>query len=206
MVPTWLEASYDSHHAHMKPQLETPQDIRQHIWKELGRASQDRHHEWRTPVLATVGTDGSVNARTVVLREVNAQTQTLQIFTDARSSKVQELGQQAHAVFVFWSKRLGWQLRVRADISVQTSGPEVQVLWDRVKQSAAAADYLSATAPGSALTSAETVSGESVSADSNQHHFARLTAQVSEMDWLELGRAGHRRAKMTQDLWEWLTP
>ena len=39
----------------MKNVLREPLDIRQQIWKELGRASVDRHHEWRTPVLATVG-------------------------------------------------------------------------------------------------------------------------------------------------------
>ena len=45
----------------MKKDVQTPQEIRQQIWMELGRASQDRHHAWRTPVLATVGVDGAVN-------------------------------------------------------------------------------------------------------------------------------------------------
>lgn len=185
----------------MKTRLEQPRDIRLQIWKELGRASQDRHHEWRTPVLATVGRDGAANARTVVLREVNVQAQTLQIFTDARSAKVQELMHQAQAVLVFWSKRLCWQLRVRACITIQTHGPEVEALWDRVKQSAAAGDYLSPVAPGSWLTLAKVTSGEA-----NQHHFTRLTAQVVEMDWLALGREGHRRAKIGADTWDWLAP
>jgi hypothetical protein len=45
----------------VKKDFQTPQEIRQPIWKELGRASQDLHHAWRTPVLATVGKDGAVN-------------------------------------------------------------------------------------------------------------------------------------------------
>ena len=185
----------------MKTRLEDPQDIRQQIWKELGRASLDRHHEWRTPVLATVGSDGAANARTVVLREVDAKAQTLQIFTDARSVKVQELTQQAHAVLVFWSKRLSWQLRVRADITIQTHGLAVEMLWDRVKQSAAAGDYLSPVAPGSLLAS-----NKVTSTAANQHHFTLLTAHVLDMDWLELGREGHRRAKIGADTWNWLAP
>ncbi len=185
----------------MKTRLEEPQDIRQQIWKELGRASQDRHHEWRTPVLATVGSDGAANARTVVLREVDLKAQTLHIFTDARSAKVQELKHQAHAVLVFWSKRLSWQLRVRACITIQTHGPEVEALWDRVKQSAAAGDYLSPVAPGSLLASTKVTTGEAT-----QHHFALLTAKVVDMDWLELGREGHRRAKIGADTWDWLAP
>lgn len=42
----------------MKIHLQTPEDIRPQIWKELGRASLDRHHEWRTPVLASADADG----------------------------------------------------------------------------------------------------------------------------------------------------
>ncbi len=44
------------------------------VWAQLQRASVDRHHEWRTPVLASNGLDGSVQARTVVLRRVVVET------------------------------------------------------------------------------------------------------------------------------------
>jgi pyridoxine/pyridoxamine 5'-phosphate oxidase len=90
----------------MKKNFQTPQEIRQQIWKELGRASQDRHHAWRTPVLATVNDCGAVNARTVVLRSVDQASQTLQIFTDQRSPKLVEIVNEPKAIFVFWSARL----------------------------------------------------------------------------------------------------
>lgn len=32
--------------AAVKVRLETPQEIRHQIWKELGRATHDRHHAW----------------------------------------------------------------------------------------------------------------------------------------------------------------
>ena len=38
------------------------------------------------------------------------------------------------------------------------------------------------------------------------HHFALLSAQVLEMDWLELRREGHRRASLRPDSWRWLAP
>lgn len=85
----------------MKVDFQTCQEIRQQIWKELGRASQDRHHAWRTPVLATTGQDGTVNARTVVLRSVDQAGQTLQFFTDQRSPKVAEIANEPKAMFVF---------------------------------------------------------------------------------------------------------
>ena len=186
----------------MKHGLEKSQDIRQQIWKELERASVDRHHAWRTSVLATVGYDGSPNARTVVLRKVDTNQQTLCFYTDARSTKVSELTKEPKAVLAFWSARLNWQLRVKVEISVATDGPELQALWQRVQQSASAGDYMATEAPGT-----ERPAGFSIAQNlSGDHHFALLNAQVLQMDWLELGHGAHRRARLSADTWHWLIP
>ena len=154
-------------------------------------------------MLATVCKNSLVNARTVVLRAVDPIQGQIQIFTDARSPKVTEIGDTSNAVFVFWSTKLSWQIRVRVDISVLTTGPAVAALWERVKQSASAGDYLSPSAPGSLLSSD---ASESVEIGHAEPNFAVLNAQVREIDWLELARTGHRRARLTSDSWEWLTP
>ena len=70
----------------MLPRLDSPTDLRQSIWHHLTRAPHDRHHPWRTPVLATTTPEGEPNARTVVLRAANAAQQTLTAFTDHRST------------------------------------------------------------------------------------------------------------------------
>jgi hypothetical protein len=186
----------------MNPQNLTETEIRHRTWIELERAAFDRHHEWRTPVLATVGQDGTPSARTVVLRQASVKSQSLQFFTDRRSQKTDELIHQPSAVVVFWSKRLNWQLRVRVEIDVQTTGLPVEELWKRIRQSPAAGDYLSADAPGSQLPaqSAEPGNGNGV------HHLAILVSKVQEIDWLELGRGGHRRATFATDTWCWRVP
>ena len=186
----------------MEPKLQNPQDIRQRLWTELGRAAQDRHHAWRTPVLTTVSQSGLPNARTVVLRHADAKLTQLHFYTDARSPKVAELHDQANAMLLFWSKRLNWQLRVRARMEIHRSGPLIDAVWQRVSQSAAAGDYLAAHAPGS-IASVDGASGKDAT---QKHHLAVLIAQVQEIDWLELDRAGHRRAKLSADAWNWLTP
>ena len=186
----------------MKKNFQSPQEIRQQIWKELGRASQDRHHAWRTPVLATTGTDGIVNARTVVLRSADLASQTLKIYSDRRSPKVQELTNEPNALFVFWSARLSWQLRVRVSFANQASSSQVEAQWQRVKQTASATDYLGPSAPGSPC--AEGHSAYTLPEEVN--NFTLLIAQVLEIDWLELGRAQHRRARLLQNHWQWLTP
>lgn len=186
----------------MKTHFETPEEIRQQIWKELGRASQDRHHAWRTPVFATASANGFVNARTVVLRRVDAVAGVLEIYTDRRSEKVSDLAHQPRAQFVFWSERLHWQLRVTVTASVATEGPDVQKLWQSVKQSPAARDYLGAEAPG-ALLDADRATAAILS---DETHFAAVSGTVIEMDWLALARDNHRRAKLTADTWAWLKP
>lgn len=187
----------------MEPLLLTPLQIRHRIWMELGRAAHDRHHEWRTPVLATVDADGMPSARTVVLREADENLAHLDFYVDARSSKVAELAHQPRAVLVFWSKRLSWQLRVQADITIQTSGAQVAAVWERVRQSPAAGDYLSTSAPGSAWLDEPATPTEP---HAQPHQLAVLTAQVLNLDWLELARSGHRRARMGSETWDWLTP
>ena len=184
----------------MENSCQTPSEIRHRIWMELGRATQDRHHAWRTPVLATTGEDGLPHARTVVLREADANTAHLRFYTDGRSAKVSQLSYRPDALLVFWSKRLNWQLRVRVSITAHSADPVVDAVWARVSQSAAAGDYLSPCAPGAARSAATPI------AEPRKHHLVVLGAEVHEIDWLELARGGHRRARLRADTCDWLTP
>lgn len=181
------------------PDTASDEDLYRRIWMELQRAAQDRHHDWRTPVLASVDAQGMAQARTVVLREVDPALKELTFYTDSRSPKVAELQASPQTALVFWSKRLSWQLRVAARVRVETAGPALNAAWARVSQSAAAGDYLSATAPGSPLNPPGKAADQ-------QHNMAILTAQVDVLDWLELARSGHRRALVTSDRIEWRVP
>jgi len=177
------------------------------LWQELTRAQHDKHHEWRTPVLATVDGDAA-DARTVVLREVKAEDATLTIFSDARAGKLAQL--QAHPVgtLVMWSRRLSWQLRLRVDLSAQTEGLAVASRWARLKLSPAAQDYLSPLAPGQTLDEHPDVEMPPIKAAPavERGHFALLQARVLSADWLELHREGHRRARFDAEGARWLTP
>jgi len=196
----------------MKTQLDAPDDIRSQIWIELVRASRDKHHEWRTPVLATTGLDGLAQARTVVLRHAHTATFELDLYTDSRSAKAQELKAQAQAQLVFWSARLSWQLRAQVAVSVITAGPELDALWQIVRQSPSAGDYLSRLAPGAVLPEAHADSDAKAERKAPligplaTPCFAVLRAEVTQMDWLELSRTGHRRALLDAHTWAWLAP
>lgn len=169
------------------------------VWTELVRAVVDRHHEWRTPVLASVDADGAPQARTVVLRRADASARVLEVFTDRRAPKVAQLRVAPQAVMVFWSTRLHWQLRVQARAQVEVDGPAVDQAWGRLSRGASAADYLAPRAPGTPL-------GVDPGEAREGHHLAVLRFEVVSLDWLALRREGHRRARIDAAGAVWVEP
>lgn len=180
--------------------LTTLEEVAAALWGELAAATRDREHEWRTAALATLDGD-CADVRTVVLREADAQQRTLVFYSDARSGKVVQLIQKPQATALFWSRRLGWQLRLRLDIEVETEGLGVTMRWARVKLTPNANDYLSAISPGAPLQGARTAPPAAARAS-----FAVLTACVRSADWLELHPDGHRRARFEATGAHWLQP
>lgn len=172
----------------------------QAIWQELVLAVRDRQHAWRTPVLASVDSKGFPQARTVVLRNVDSDSQTLQFFTDSRSPKVTQLNTSSQAQLVFWSKALNWQLRVSAQITIETTGVAVEAAWQQVELSPARQDYLSPLVPGDALAA------EAPMKLGDSHHLAIISAKVTHMDWLSLSPERHQRAEISAGILRWLTP
>ena len=84
-------------------------------------------------------------------------------------------------------------------LSLQTQGLEVSSRWARVTLSPSAQDYLAALPPGTPVDRFQPERG-------TRAHFAVVTAQIEDMDWLELHRDGHRRARLAGAASTWLTP
>ena len=175
-------------------------EIGAEVWAELGRAPRDKQHPWRTPVLATVSGDAA-DARTVVLREVDARQRQLLIYTDERASKVTQLLTHPDGTLVMWSPQLGWQLRCRVRLSLDTSGLAATSRWARIKLSPAAQDYLSPLPPGTPLP--PQAPGHSAP---EREYFSVISAEVTSIDWLELHAEGHRRARFDGGVGHWLQP
>lgn len=183
------------------PRLAELPAIEAAIWQQLARACHDRHHAWRTPALATVDAEGLPQARTVVLREVEAAPRRLWIYSDARAAKVVQLAGQPQAMLLAWSSRLSWQLRLRLRVTLHTGGLALASRWARVKLAPSVGDYLSARAPGLPLDGAAPAL-----LPEDRAPFAALEAEVLAIDWLELHREGHRRARFEGHDACWLQP
>jgi len=180
------------------PRLAQLAEIETAIWAELCAAVVDKSHPWRLGVLAT--TDGvEADARTVVLRELDAARRSLLVYTDARSAKARQAASHPRATLVLWSEVLGWQLRLRLQLAVQTAGLTVSSRWAQLKMTPAAHDYLSPLPPGSTLARPLPQRG-------SRGYFAVLSAEVRSVDWLELHADGHRRAIFDAKGPRWVTP
>lgn len=185
----------------MAERLATLDGIEAAVAQELAAAVHHKNHPWRVGVLAT--TDGDIaDARSVVLREWDAAHRTLLVYTDARSPKVAQLAAHPLGTLVLWSEKLGWQLRLRVQLELQTAGLAVSSRWARLKMRPAAHDYLSPLPPGSAL---EHPHGPAPLRESRSH-FAVMAARVQAVDWLELHAEGHRRARFDGRGARWVAP
>jgi hypothetical protein len=178
--------------------LEQLTEIETAVWAELCTAVRDKGHPWRVGVLAT--TDGErADARNVVLRDIEATARTLLVYTDARSAKARQVQRHPQGTLVLWSDPLGWQLRLRVNLVLQTSGLTVSSRWAQLKMTPAAHDYLSPLPPGSTVEHPLPQRG-------SRAHFAVLAAEVQAVDWLELHAEGHRRAIFDAKGRRWVAP
>ena len=178
--------------------LERLEAIEDAVWSELSSAPRERSHGWRVGVLAT--TDGqSAEARSIVLRDVDAEKRHLVFYVDSRSPKVQQINAFPQGTIVLSSQPLSWQLRLKVHLVVHTTGLAVSSRWARLKMSPGAQDYLSPLPPGSAIEAPATERG-------SREHFGVVTARIDAIDWLELHADGHRRAAFDADGRRWLVP
>jgi pyridoxamine 5'-phosphate oxidase len=186
----------------MTPRLESLKEIEAAVWRELAACVHDKQHPWRTSVLAT--TDGeSGDGRIVVLREASPEQKRLLVYTDRRSAKAAQLLSHPKGTLVMWSQALGWQLRCRVALSLDTSGLAVTSRWAQIKLSPAAQDYLSPLPPGTTLDDPSAAPRPDPQA---LGHFAVVDAQVQAIDWLELHPDGQRRAIFGDDGARWVQP
>jgi pyridoxamine 5'-phosphate oxidase len=139
-------------------------------WALLAQGCADPTHGCHWPVLATVALDGSADARTVVLRAVDAATRVLAVHSDARAGKLAQLRANPQACLVFHDAAARTQLRVSGWVSIHAGDEAAAQAW------AALRPQSQALYEGFA-------------------RFTLLSLRVQALDWLLLDPAGHRRAR-----------
>ncbi|MBX7483024.1 pyridoxamine 5'-phosphate oxidase family protein [Qipengyuania qiaonensis] len=183
-------------------------EVRADIATRLEAAARDRNAPMHTPVIATADAD----ARIMVLRGFDAEGWVLRFHTDARSPKVAVIEADPRIAVLAYDKPAKIQLRLRGRARIERVGAAVDAAWADSPNFARRC-YLG---EGPGTDSTTPTSGlprefEGVEPDDDQvvparANFALLLIEVDVADWFSLAHTGHRRALLTRDEGQWITP
>lgn len=185
------------------------------IWKELVKASHQKKHQWRLPVLATTADQG-VDQRILVLRRVFAAERVVWFYTDRRSPKMKQIYNMTRLSWLFYDHGKQYQLRAGGEWYEPEAGV-IRQEWETLSVFARQS-YAALSAPGSVID--ESTDGipegflnwELKNTDAARTNFTIIACRFHELDWLQLHRSGHRRARFSwdeqNDEWsgQWLIP
>ncbi|QYJ08262.1 pyridoxamine 5'-phosphate oxidase family protein [Qipengyuania flava] len=187
---------------------ETFEAIRADALARLADAAGNRRSPMHTPVVATADAD----ARVMVLRAFDPDDWTLRFHTDVRAPKVAVIEADPRVGVLAYDKEAKVQLRLRGQGRILREGSAVDEAWEASTRFARRC-YLG-DGPGAvsqsptsglpeAFEGAEPDESDLVPAREN---FALLRVEVDEIDWFCLAHTGHRRALITREAGQWVSP
>ena len=161
------------------------------VTERLEAAVGDRRAAWRTPMLATLAEGGAPTLRTVVMRAFDPASRRIRINTDRRSAKAAQIAGSPRVELGFWDPDSGEQLRVAGVATVSTSAEAIAQAWQALTPEGKKV-YRGPAAPGTPVVAPD--APDDGEAAAGPHALMVVTVAWDRLDWLWLGRDGHRRA------------
>ena len=182
--------------------------VRADITDRLAKGASCRNSAMHTPVVGTADAD----VRVMVLRHFDPDEWTLRFHTDLRAPKCAVVAADPRIGVLLYDREAKIQMRVRGRAWIEHEGETADHAWQQSTNFARRC-YLG-DGPGTASDSPtsglpEEVEGvepgdaELVPAREN---FAVLIVEIEEVDWFFLSHDGHRRALVTREGGQWITP
>ena len=153
--------------------------------KQLNSALIHKKHPFRYLTLATIKKDGGPKLRTVVLREFNPENFEFAIYSDIRSSKIEELKLFPEAQFLFYDSSRLIQLIIDLDLKKILTELDIYNLLPESSKK----DYSSVLIPGS-----EIKSPDEVQHNIKKNNFVKIVFEAKEIEYLKLKRPNHIRS------------
>jgi hypothetical protein len=196
--------------------FDNPDKFLHDAWHLLIKAAVKRKGDYQKPSVATVDADGFARQRVMVLREADLQRRMLTFFTDARSTKVEELRKHSYLSCLFWDERKKVQIRMNGKAALEQGSERCRQYWDRLPVQGRSS-YAALSAPGTPQKT------DKVPLPDHWHdgmdlqetayafeHFMVITCQVYNAGLLHLHHEGHQRAqfKYQDGAWagKWVAP
>lgn len=154
-----------------------------------------KKHPFRYPCLASI-TDETPNLRTVVLRDTTKDFELI-FFTDNRSVKVSDFEKNPNASVLFYHPKKLLQIKVTGHMKMITSGKAYSDYWNKI-QGKSKNDFITKKAPASPIANPDEVEYKE-----EEHHFCVLKLVPTAIEYLQLKRPNHIRARFEQsNHWE----
>ncbi len=189
------------------------------IFAMLTRGVADRKSPLHTPTIATVGADGSPQARIVVFRKFLHEERKLIFHTDLRSPKIEEIRADPRISWLFYHPGEKLQFRIAGEATIHDDENDALKLKQWQATWAFGRRCYMGEAPS--LIVAEATSGMSAELENREPtieesevgfpNFAVVSTQIISIDCLELHAKGHRRSLFKwyengEPEMNWLTP
>jgi|TARA_R110002072_G_scaffold517_12_gene3193 pyridoxine/pyridoxamine 5'-phosphate oxidase len=174
-------------------------EILQQVQQSLRQACQDHAAALRYATLASRDLQGEADARTLVLRSAGEAAGRLRFFSDSRAPKVAQLRAHPRCTLVFLSPTEGLQYRFTGQAQIHQDTAELTQLWHQLPVSGRF-NYLTRLSPGERLEQSDdsrAPASDPPAADRSDppSHFAAIDVVIDSLDWLQLGRTHHHRAR-----------
>jgi len=177
---------------------------------ELVAAIASARHGLHLPTLATIGADGAAEARTVVLRHVDAARREIRFHTDIRSPKVAAIRRDPRVALHWYDPARRVQVRIPAVATIHHGDAVAAAAWAAsaaMSRACYAADHGPGT-PREAFPAAPVApAGDD---DSGLRQFAVVACRFDVVELLCLHAAGHQRVRLhvaqTPVTWDLLAP
>ena len=164
-----------------------------HVWSLLEEGARQRSSPFHTPTLATVGADGTPQARTVVLREAVRKEQRLRFNTDLRAPKHFEMAADGRIALHVYDAARKTQVRVSGTVMLSAGDAHASDVWAGMRAMSREC-YRQGCAPGSVLESPQSFPRDALDDATALGNFVVADVTVETLDWLYLLHSGHVRA------------
>lgn len=164
------------------------------VWSSLESGVSEKRSPFTMLQAATLGLDGAPKVRTIVLRRVNRADRALSFHTDVRSEKVAELRRDPRISIVASDLDALVQIRAEGVASICEDEAQRRAIWASSRPHTLLL-YRAPLPPGTSIDSPEEAHVDSTAPSGDGYeNFCLVHMTVTRIDWLELARAGHRRA------------
>ena len=172
-----------------------------YAWTLILRGTVDHKSPARHPTFGTIGLQGMPELRTVVLRQADQKSASLEVHTDLKSAKVKELKSNPNVGIHIWFPKLKLQIRIKAISEIET-GKQLKKNGIKFQKDP---EFLmeQSQSPGTPI-SAPFIYEKPANFD----RFCVIFLKIDEMDLVHLGVRHTRALFAKKDNWSgtWLAP